>query len=116
MSDTKHTTGPWHISDNGNDMRPEAIHGGPHNAILATTWSVVKDAEREANARLIAASPNLLGRLDSSHRTLTAAPDLPDDWPSEDAVEAFAEIYRRWTEDRDREITANRATIAKAKP
>ncbi|MFA5054046.1 MAG: hypothetical protein WC565_08295 [Parcubacteria group bacterium] len=24
-------------------------------------------------------------------------PDLPDDWPSEDAVEAFGEAYRQWT-------------------
>jgi hypothetical protein len=26
----------------------------------------------------------------------TAAPDLPDDWPSEDAIEAYAEAYKPW--------------------
>ncbi|MDD3134914.1 MAG: hypothetical protein PHF64_00285 [Methanoregula sp.] len=28
-------------------------------------------------------------------------PDLPDDWPSEDAVEAFGEAYRQWRDTAD---------------
>jgi len=28
-------------------------------------------------------------------------PGLPDDWPSEDAVEAFGEAYRQWRDTAD---------------
>jgi hypothetical protein len=56
----KHSPGPWWVSDNFNDMRPEAIHEGRSNCIVATTWSIVPEDMRKANARLIAASPSLL--------------------------------------------------------
>lgn len=56
----QHTPGPWRISDNNCEVRPEAIHAESHGAILATTWAIVPEAERVANASLIAASPDLL--------------------------------------------------------
>ena len=37
----------------------------------------------------------------SALQTLQAAPDLPDDWPSADAVKTFGDAYRRWCDRRD---------------
>jgi hypothetical protein len=67
----KHTPGPWEVGPlanredgNGNDERViETYDGGP---TIATAWPMADDfnrddaPEREANARLIAAAPDLL--------------------------------------------------------
>ena len=63
MTTDKHAPGPWWISDNHSDMRPEAIHCAGCNAIVATTWSIVPEEMRKANARLIAAAPSMLAAL-----------------------------------------------------
>lgn len=60
----KHSPGPWFISNNYSDMRPEAIHAEGHaNCIVATTWSIVPEEYRKANAKLIAAAPSLLAAV-----------------------------------------------------
>ena len=54
MSDAKHTPGPWHVADNGDDVRD------------AEERNVFLDVDRDewpANARLIAAAPELLAAL-----------------------------------------------------
>ena len=62
----RHSRGPWWVSDNGHELRPNAIHaGGEANTIVATTWAMMSDAEREANARLIAGTPDILMALAS---------------------------------------------------
>lgn len=55
MSDLKHTPGPW---DNDNNV----IWGGKNDNIIAVSASF-KYKEGEANAKLIAAAPDLLKEL-----------------------------------------------------
>lgn len=60
MGETKHTPGPWHVGDL--DKNYQRIVCGEHIEI-ATCWHhCVGSIEREmeANARLIAAAPDLL--------------------------------------------------------
>jgi len=51
---TKHTPGPWHVS-NGVQIRSERHQ-------IAKVW-MMRDGEGNANARLIAAAPDLLEAL-----------------------------------------------------
>ena len=60
----QHTPGPWHT------RKPEESNGyvwiNPIDGCcgeIATAWPVKTDAEAEANARLIAAAPDLLDAL-----------------------------------------------------
>ena len=74
---SKHTPGPWSW---GSDYR--GLYGsGEDNDVLSTAyyenmWLAHKrdEAEREANARLIAAAPDLLEALQS------AIPFMEDEW------------------------------------
>lgn len=80
---TQHTPGPWHA-------QPEKLHGGKHHVVGRTPMVVregqviarmerslnAKDepcAEAEANARLIAAAPDLLAALQNIANTLGRA-------------------------------------------
>jgi len=95
---TQYTPGPWTLQQletrrKGYDWATFAVRS-PANVCLAIVGEVDRyQSERiPANARLIAKAPQM-------DRTLTAAPDLPDDWPNEDAVAAFAEAYTAWKKD-----------------
>lgn len=58
---TQHTAGPWTIR-NGNPTIIDGPHEtAPHTYTLAETFGY--KAQREANARLIAAAPDLLAAL-----------------------------------------------------
>lgn len=58
-NNTKHTPGPWWVDDNG---CVAAGHGDTYETIaIMHDWQ--GDSEREANARLIAAAPELLEAL-----------------------------------------------------
>lgn len=57
MSDTKHTPGPWTCSLHSE--LPERTHE------VVTAGESVADVTGEANARLIAAAPDLLAALDA---------------------------------------------------
>lgn len=69
-SEVSHTPGPWGVIPNGGDVRPEAIFAPQAGGyIVATTWAIVPEAQRKANARLLAAAPELLAAcqaMDSS--------------------------------------------------
>jgi hypothetical protein len=63
---TPHTPGPWRVGDIVGDELDERLIEGPHGEGVGTTWMMGADfdgeneyAEREANARLIAAAPEL---------------------------------------------------------
>ena len=93
-----HTPGPWEVygnSDEGLSVRSSAIPG----AVCFMAW-IFQDTkgEGEANARLIAAAPDLLAAL----KALLTAPEIADCDPN----------------DKDEETNAierlARATIAKA--
>ena len=57
MSPAKHTPGPWHVEG-------QYIHGPDGNRFLA----VAGDGEGIANARLIAAAPDLLNLMTAATR------------------------------------------------
>lgn len=67
MSDTKHTPGPWKfyfdsVSPKGTTVWSEAELNAKNISHIATV-DCTDSAAREANARLIAASPDLLNAL-----------------------------------------------------
>ena len=81
--EAKHTPGPWHT------RKPEESNGyvwiNPIDGCcgeIATAWPLTTDAEAEANARLMAAAPELLEALqeiaDSDRYEITC---LKDDKP-----------------------------------
>lgn len=109
----QHTPGPW-VADaptgTGFDRQisirhqTEACSGG---AIL-TLWTLHRtptaQATQDANARLIAAAPDLLARLEESSRILCSYARVVDDSGDGEQGEAIR-----------RHIAQNRAAIAKAK-
>lgn len=60
---TEHTAGPWHLEWNADDHSGIFIHAG-HNTYVASVYPADEELgftdENEANARLIAAAPELL--------------------------------------------------------
>ena len=91
-----HTPGPWHVNDN----EPEDIRiEDDDELIVAATWAFVapgRDGQEIANARLIAAAPELLAALKGLTRAL-------------DGVQPSGPVYLSITE-----IDAIRAAISKA--
>jgi len=63
MTTTKHTPGPWSAS-------PSPTSDGLYHVYKADgNFLTLEDAEHEANARLIAAAPDLLEALESLYHT-----------------------------------------------
>ena len=71
MTDTQHTPGPWRIGDAG-----FTVFGPPKPGALPETIAPVKN---RANARLIAAAPELLAALEA----------VADYWAGGDVPEAL---------------------------
>jgi hypothetical protein len=72
----QHTPGPW-FTDSDGDGKPFAIvtsthdSAGPDDDVCEVYGgNCDDDATREANARLIAAAPDLLAALEAAHRSL----------------------------------------------
>mgnify|MGYP001186460402 CR=1 FL=1 len=66
---TKHTPGPWQRHNNGNDLNPDwqVLDNEGRVLIAETYWSRIEPhvspEHSEANAKLIAAAPELLAAL-----------------------------------------------------
>lgn len=67
---TKHTKGPWGFGKTGEDSRLILGKGGKGNYVCRVQihqtprqYGMIYESEREANARLIAAAPELLEAL-----------------------------------------------------
>ena len=58
MKDLRHTPGPWKVSKNGNDIEM----ANSDNAGIATLYAI-SELQDKANAKLIAASPEMLEAL-----------------------------------------------------
>lgn len=98
----KHTPGPWCVSED--DASGQAVVRGEHIEI-ATCWHHCVgsiEIEMRANARLVAAAPDLLAALQGAIGALEFSQDFHRDLGNED--QAFAA---------DR-LDAARAAIAKA--
>jgi len=73
MNELKHTPGPWRVSNSNGMICVSAPKGHPHQSLCAVGYETAKTypeevqrglrADTEANARLIAAAPELLEAL-----------------------------------------------------
>lgn len=64
--EAKHTKGPWQFTEHGNIAAPSrsfGSQGGIGQFVIATMQPAMTESEQEANALLIAASPELLEAL-----------------------------------------------------
>jgi hypothetical protein len=86
---TKHTPGPWHIGVRtfhaGRD-----VYGPKGEPVAVADDAITATPEAEANARLIAAAPNLLAAL----QAIMGDPDAVDHILHLDAVAADAAIAK----------------------
>lgn len=75
---TKHTPGPWRL-ELGRDGAPRALRGPAEvehrNIVNWNGFSSPTKPASMANARLIAAAPELLAELEETHAALCFAPD-----------------------------------------
>lgn len=73
---SKHTQGPWKLVEVNDETVKGAVHVyGGGAAITTDVWGPTL-AESDANARLIAAAPDLLAACEEALRQLSA-PDCP---------------------------------------
>lgn len=80
MSETvKHTPGPWEVRPNYNSPRRAIMRGNQRIAVIGETS--LTDGDPGANARLIAAAPDLLFACRIACR-MFAAKGFPDDSPT----------------------------------
>ena len=96
--ETKHTPGPWHVYEAAPEGCRE-IRGSARKVALAVTVGLADDAKDAANARLIAAAPELLAALADCIDVLTE-PGMMD-----------VDEWKTW---KKRAESAGRAAIAKA--
>ncbi len=77
---TKYTPGPWHVES------PALSIADSQRIEVATVRTYGDDAEALANARLIAAAPELLEALIILHKIMDTARLSRDEWARVDAV------------------------------
>lgn len=58
-----HTPGPWFVAPSGTTVHDKRVWFDEHGARCGDTPNICIDAETPANARLIAAAPDLLAAL-----------------------------------------------------
>ena len=97
MSESKHTPGPWGIKPFINS--PSADIDARSGESIATVWDV-SDVNVEANARLIAAAPDMLDVLKSLTATARTFRNVPKD-------------KQEWTPIDDENLDAAFALLAK---
>ena len=75
---TQHTPGPWPVGDAGATVFGPP-NGNPSPATIArVSFAMIPSDEMVANARLIAAAPDLLAALGDAWRSLDRLADEPD--------------------------------------
>ena len=73
MSDTKHTPGPWHVDQiDQSTIQIKAAGVIVAEVCSGSTFTRLSD-EQQANARLIAAAPDLLDELRKAHQIIRNA-------------------------------------------
>jgi|SRR5579864_8501228 len=83
----QHTAGPWHLSPNFGYVRKNTGHtdDGPKDFNIASIHDFGEEAEVVANARLIAAAPELLEELE----TVVAIMNWEEVPPTEEKFDAI---------------------------
>jgi len=68
---TKHTPGPWSVCNDGHETQSTFLIGTNENPDVARIYDITKEAP--ANAKLIAAAPELLAALQMAYADLVKA-------------------------------------------
>lgn len=87
-----HTLGPWDAHDNGH------IYGDNYASAVARVFENThqRDGEAQANARLIAAAPDMFAALESLRASLPELEDHPNEpLPGTVAVDVLCEHWPR---------------------
>ena len=100
---TKHTPGPWRVHPTNKERVIQSSQD------IASMSGIFRDTvERESNARLIAAAPELLAVLQQAHKTLTerCMEDGSMDWvsPGQTLLERIANAIEDATGTRPEEF------------
>lgn len=74
MSEAKHTPGPWRVGKGGPNMCPTV---GTEKGLMVAMVAYGDGHPTQANARLIAAAPDLLEALEGMERALLQMMDDP---------------------------------------
>ena len=88
MTDTKHTPGPWTISDEIGEMNGRIIYDEEYG--IGEAWDLNGNPENAANAHLIAAAPDLFEALES----LLSELDFTETYPFPSEAKARAAIAK----------------------
>lgn len=118
---TQHTPGPWlaYNSDNGRPLKHWRIRGfcvrdDPTFATIDSNGKLSPEYEA-ANARLIAAAPELLAEVESLRKTIADALDnMPYLFPAYRKTEGLTPEAKAWREKLQTATKSARTTIAKA--
>jgi len=92
MTDTQHTPGPWYSDLSGGRVVCDTGH--IHEIAFLPPWLPEYQAERTANARLIAASPEMLAALGALLVTIDAQIAAGLRWDPETVAAARAAIAK----------------------
>ena len=65
MNEAKHTPGPWHIHEGGDNLHSFVVDSANEGSVC----KIAVNHHEEANARLIAAAPELLELLEAIIQT-----------------------------------------------
>ena len=91
MKQTNHTPGPWDVIPARGKMLPHLM-GADHSRIALLDDCHAAENERQANARLIAAAPDLLEALENAANQIKA---LDEDYDQRSAyLDAMAAIAK----------------------
>jgi hypothetical protein len=91
---SEHTPGPWQIGPRDGDNLPILDAAGNYLG-LADFENVANNADRvDANARLIAAAPDLLTALIACHAKIASAEAIADLYESNETKDAYAAIVK----------------------
>ena len=89
---TKHTPGPWHVDPSEQNTHLTSVfHGEENRGYLPRPWNVAicTGPQSLANARLIAAAPDMLAALEELAET------APLDIEAEDSVNEYRKFVMR---------------------
>jgi len=89
------TPGPWRVEEYDDGSMSVA----PHEGFAVCTMAIVPPARIAANAKLIAAAPELLAQRDALLAAFNRVPEPPSDFDKDEGVRAYAEAIMAWLDE-----------------
>ena len=115
----QHTPGPWEVADCLMNEDERWVHSSELGGVIAGVWpwgdDEVGEQQREANARLIAAAPDLLAALDNLVSFMTDDHTCQDCGYEEEREDGGIETLPNGQHSRTCSIPAALAAIRKAR-